>query len=88
MASDSSALRSLLKDVALMGAILVPKKKLLWLLGWGQDRAGAWSDLLDMWEEIGEERDSLHGAEVSDLMFLGKGEKLKIVSVSEWASGA
>ena len=87
MAIGDSEVRSILKDVVLSGVAIVPKRKLLWLLGWAQDRPGAWATLLDHWEEIGEERLSLCGQEVSDKIVLTittSGPKTK---VAEWAGG-
>ncbi|MFY9894634.1 MAG: hypothetical protein WAK63_10950 [Xanthobacteraceae bacterium] len=83
MAASTETLRSLLKDVALHGAIIIPKKKLLWLLGWAQDRAGAWSDLLTHWHEI--ETQPLHGIEVWDKIVLSMPTAGSFVPVSEWA---
>ena len=68
--TDLPAVRSLLKDVALEGVQLIPKRKLLWLLGWGQDREGAWEDLLRQWVNNGEERDSLMHIEVAGKIVL------------------
>ena len=59
MAGNSAETRSFLKDVFLSGVGVMDKRKLLWLLGWGQDRPGAWKELLDLWEEIGGERKAL-----------------------------
>ena len=64
MANGTAEIRSILKDVTITGSIIVSKKKLLWLLGWGQDRDGAWKDLLAHWKELGESEDSLIGSEV------------------------
>ena len=64
MANAKEELRSLLKDVALNGTASIPKRKLLWMLGWQQEREGAWKELLDHWEEIGEKRSTLKGTEV------------------------
>jgi hypothetical protein len=65
MPNDSAGVRSLLKDVTLDGAVIIDKRKLLWLLGWGQDRPGAWEELLGLWTEIGQERSTLRVAETS-----------------------
>ena len=58
-------MKSHLRDVALEGAVLFQKRKLLWLMGWGQDREGVWSDVLNLWEAIGESRERLMGLEVN-----------------------
>ncbi len=64
MPAEAALLRSLLKDVTLEGIVVTEKKKLLWMLGWGQDRAGAWAELLVHWKEIGQDKDTLYGFEV------------------------
>jgi hypothetical protein len=80
--------RSLLKNVALTGTATILKRKLLWLMDWKNDYPGAWKSLLDQWEQIGEERNSLYGVEVfSTLLVLIKfnpGDK-QVESVSDWA---
>jgi hypothetical protein len=80
--------RSLLKDVALTGTATIFKRKLLWLMDWKNDYPGAWKALLDQWEQIGEERNSLYGVEVfSTLVVLLKfnPDDKKVESVSNWA---
>jgi hypothetical protein len=76
--------KSLLKDVILEGAVLVDKRKLLWLLGWGQDRTGAWDTLLGFWEAIGERRDSLMGLDVNGCILLATETKGRFEQVTEW----
>lgn len=83
MAASTEIVRSLLKDVALSGAVVIPKKKLLWLLGWAQDREGAWSDLLKHWAEV--ETQPLHGIEVGDKIVLVAPPFGKFLPVSVWA---
>lgn len=85
MAVMHGEVRSLLKDVALNGVEVVPKRKLLWLLGWGQDRPGAWGALLDEWVEIGEKRAALQGVEVWGNIILTAAGTHKIEPVENWA---
>jgi hypothetical protein len=87
MANDAEA-RSVLKDVALTGTVTIPKRKLLWLVGWVHDKPGAWNALLDQRVEIGEQRDSLYGIEIyKNLIVLMKldNPEHKVQSVSDWA---
>ena len=85
MPAEASLVRSLLKDVALEGAVVVEKRKLLWMLGWGQDRSGAWDELLTHWREIGQERDTLYGYEVYGKIVLSlKAPKAALVPVTDW----
>lgn len=88
MASIHPEARSLLKTVELDGAAIVLQKRILWALGWGQDRPGAWRDLLDLWVELGNSRDSLYGVAVEDkLVFIaGKNAHTGLNNVqSDWA---
>lgn len=87
MASISPEIRSLLKDVELNGTVTIPVKKLLWGVGWSQDRAGAWKDLLDIWVELGHPRDSLLVIAVADKTVLLHADKVhsERVPVSDWA---
>jgi hypothetical protein len=63
--ASTEVLRSVLRDVALEGAVVISKRKLLWLLGWGQDRKTAWGDLLVHWKHV-EPDQQLHLVEVGD----------------------
>ena len=85
MANGSDEVKSLLKDVTISGSIIVNKKKLLWLLGWGQDRKGAWKDLLAHWKEIGEQDSNLVGIEVSENIILTINVSHSPELVSKWA---
>ncbi len=87
MANGSAELRSLLKDVELNGVVVIAKKKLLWLLGWGQDREGAWKDLLSQWVEINPDRGALHGIEMWDkiVLTMPPASKVKWEPVEVWA---
>jgi hypothetical protein len=87
MANGSAELRSLLKDVEVNGVVVIAKKKLLWLLGWGQDREGAWKDLLNQWVEINPDRDALHGIEMWDkiVLTMRPASKMKWEPVEVWA---
>ncbi len=84
MANGSMEIRSFLKDVSITGCAIVPKKKLLWMLGWGQDRPGAWKGLLDHWKEIGEDPKTLFGTEAYENIVLLMDPR-EIAPVSEWA---
>lgn len=85
MPAEASLVRSLLKDVTLEGAVVVEKRKLLWLLGWGQDRSGAWDELLSHWLQIGQDRDTLYGCEVQGKVILSmKLAKPTFEPVSNW----
>ena len=70
MANSLGELRSILMDVVFEGTVTVKKQKLLWLLGKNQDRPTAWGALLDEWEELGQARAELYGAEVYDKIIL------------------
>jgi hypothetical protein len=88
MANGSSQVRDLLKDVELNGVVVILKKKLLWMLGWSQDRAGAWKDLLSNWEELGLKRDLLHGVAVYDrIVLIANTDNNTLDRVSDWATG-
>lgn len=82
-------LRSLLNDVRSSGPVIVDKPKLLFLLGWGQDRGGAWTDLVSHWEAINEDPQTLFGLETWNKIVLAKtsaAEAPKMVCIqSEWA---
>lgn len=84
MAGSTELIRSLLKDVQLGGAVVIPKKKLLWLLGWAQDRPGAWTDLLVHWREV-ESQLPLKGIEIGDKIVLAVPPFGKLEEVSLWA---
>lgn len=85
MAIMHGELRSLLKDVALNGVTVIQKRKLLFLLGWGQDRGGAWGALLDEWVEIAEDRAKLHGGEIwGERIVLTADINAKFEPVSNW----
>ena len=87
MSNGAAELRSLLKDVSLAGAIIIDKKKLLWLLGWGQDRAGAWKGLLEHWVELGEDEATLYGMEVHDKIVLSW-QPGRLVPIKDWAKAS
>ena len=72
MANNLPELRTVLLDVALEGAAIISKPKLVWYLGRGQDRPSAWAELLDEWVNLGQARDDLHGLEVFDKIVLTK----------------
>ena len=85
MASLNDGVAELLMDVALSGAAVIDKRKLLWMMGKGQDRPTAWATLLDVWEEVGMKRGDLDGIEVFGNIVLTRGPKTEIVSVKKWA---
>lgn len=87
MASTSPEARSLLKTVELDGVAVVQSRRILWALGWSQDRQGAWKDLLDLWCEMGQPPETLYAIAVSDkLVFLKKALiHTPLVLVQEWA---
>jgi hypothetical protein len=86
MPNDSAAVRSLLKDVTLERVVVIDRSKLLWLLGWGQARAGAWEDLLQLWEEIGQDRSKLRGGQFgANKIILTDDPTAYINDVKEWA---
>ena len=82
--------RQLVADILLRvmeeNVVALPKRGLIWRLGWGQDKPGAWTDLLKVWEECGGQRDALHGIEYGGklVLFYGKPPD-KIESVTDWA---
>lgn len=80
------AIADLLFRVMEENVVVVPKRGVIWRLGWGQAKAGAWSDLLKIWEDCGGERGALHGVEHGGkvVLFYGKPNK-KIVPVADWA---
>jgi hypothetical protein len=84
MTNSSTEIRSFLKDLSLSGCAIIPKKKLLWMLGWGQDRPGAWKGLLDHWRELGEDPKSLHGSEAYDKVILAINPRAMAL-VLDWA---
>ncbi|MFZ2029464.1 MAG: hypothetical protein WAU68_04080 [Vitreimonas sp.] len=81
---NAPVLRSFLKDVLLSGVGVISTRKLLWLIGWGQDRPGAWRDLLDHWKEVGGEPGALRGLEINDMIVLTTGSEIE--PVSKWAN--
>jgi hypothetical protein len=87
--ASTEILQSLLNDVRTFGPVIIDKRKLLYLLGWAQDRGGAWTNLISHWEAVHEESQSLHGVEIWDKIVLAKvspNSVPKMVSVkSEWA---
>ena len=58
-------IQSLLMDVAHDLVVKIPKKKLLWMLGYTYDKPGAWQELMDVWKELGFSKSCLHGFEES-----------------------
>jgi hypothetical protein len=48
----TETLKNLFHDIMLDGSATLPKKRLLWILGWGQDRPSAWTELQERWKEM------------------------------------
>jgi hypothetical protein len=69
------------------GVVVVPKRGLIWRLGWSNDRPGVWKELLDVWVECGGERKALHVTEFWDRLVLFA-SKPGISPVTEWAKDA
>jgi len=90
MASGSNEVRSLLKSVELDGAVIIQKKKLLWLLGWSNDKPGAWKELLDHWAENDNKRETLQGLEAGQYLVLTTGVEAECTHrpVVDWAGEA
>jgi hypothetical protein len=86
--ASGSEITSLLKDVTLDGAVIISKRKLLWLIGAKADWPGAWEKLLGFWAEIDQPPDTLYGIEVSDKIILSLEANTPWVSVTEWADRA
>lgn len=83
--ASTELIRALLKDVHLGTPAVIPKKKLLWLLGWAQDRPGAWADLIAHWREI-EAQQHLSGLEAGENIVLLAQPHGKLEGVEEdWA---
>ena len=89
MAANAPQLvEALLMDAFLDGVTVISKKKLLWMLGWTNDKPKAWSGLLAHWERMGHEPGDLQGMEVGNrivLFFADKASLPDIESVSNWA---
>jgi len=79
-----SQVRAVLMDVLINGAVVVPVKKVLWLLGWKQDREGAWAALLDEWVALGQPRNALHGMAVYDKLVLSMAPSDPFARVADW----
>jgi hypothetical protein len=82
---SSSEITSLLKDVTLEGAVIISKKKLLWLVGAKADWPGAWEKLLGFWAEMEQPVDTLYGIEVYDKVILSMKANTPWISITEWA---
>ena len=85
MANALPELRSWLKDVMLVGTGTIDKRKLLWMLGWAQDRPGAWADLLTTWADIGGGNTALTGIEAGNLIVLFSNNENAVEKVKTWA---
>ena len=85
MAKAIDVLNALFLDVHCQGAVTIDKRKLLGLMGKGQDRPSAWEYLLDLWEEAGFDRACLKGAEFERNIILAS--NIEFVKVEKWAAG-
>lgn len=80
-ANAPDLLKSFLKDIELEGIAVIPKRKLLWLLGWGQDREDTWKDLLDYWNEVASKPVDLYFLEIDDKVALFTKPRAEIVTI-------
>lgn len=84
MARLNDVLISILMDVAVEGSAIIDKRKLLRLMGKGQDRPAVWEELVEQWEELGGDGGEFYGAEVQGKMIFFRGAA-KVEKVSSWA---
>lgn len=62
--------QALVHDIAHDLVVKLPKKKLLWMLGFKYDKPGAWAELLEIWAEEGYSRSCLMGFEEREQIVL------------------
>lgn len=86
MAGVNDVLISVLYDVVVEGVAVIDKRKLLSLMRKSHDRPTAWAALLDHWEEIGQDRDELHGVDQWGTIVLFKGRDITTKKVKTWAN--
>lgn len=80
----TETLQNLFHEVMIKGSVTLHKKRLLWMLGWGQDRPGAWKDLLAHWERAGTGHE-LSAAVIWDRVILTMVREPKFEKVAAWA---
>jgi hypothetical protein len=85
MANGMHEARSFLKDVQLHGSGVVDKRKLLWMVGWGQDRPGAWADILSIWSDLGGTKNALTGVEAGTNIIFFTRQPSAAARVMDWA---
>ena len=67
------------------GAVVIDKRLVLFWLGWGQERAGAWEELFSHWQELGFDRSALRGFQAWGAMVLTNDPKANLDTVENWA---
>jgi hypothetical protein len=75
-------------EAILEGVAVVSKKKLLWMLGWTNDKPKAWSDLRQHWERMGRNPKELHCTEIRDkvlIISVAQADKPEVLNIAEWA---
>ena len=85
---NREALRTVLMDVIVDGAVVIPHRKLLAYLGRKGDTATVWQALLKEWvDELEQEREALWGLGVKELIVLCMSpyEGGEFCKISEWA---
>jgi hypothetical protein len=77
-------IQNLLTEVAHELVVKIHKKRLLWMLGYKYDKESAWAELLEMWTELGFDKDCLYGTEEADQIVLVSVTS-SIEPVKKWA---
>jgi hypothetical protein len=81
----NETLRNIFFDILIDGAVMLEKRRLIWVLGWGQDRPGAWRDLLDRWNQFAAGQ-KLSVAAVADKVILTTADPAPaFVPLTKWA---
>src|SRR5689334_10556390 len=91
MNANLPAVRAVLAEVISRGIVVMSLRNMLILLGKWQDRPSAWADLLDVWEELEQARDTLFGFTVDgDVLVLCRepSNAGALVKVAEWETKA
>jgi hypothetical protein len=83
MAQMKETLQSMFHTIMLEGSVTIPKKRLIWALGWGQDRPGVWRDLIVEWAKMGTGHE-LSAALVWDRVILTAARGAQFVPVANW----
>lgn len=81
----SHELEALLCEIEYEGYVVVPLRKLYRLLGAGNRAKRTWRLLLDAWEALGWERNSLHIIEMSNERLLLTNFESGLVVDNKWA---